>query len=1414
MDRHHRHAHQALTTTGSDNQGDLTTNHSSIDLDDLRAFSLDTQTIVSDLSGSEPALSDDEQAEQHLTSTTTHPITSSQAKKPPWLPYTLRWFSLGAILLFSSLLELAVLVVHVVSVKNSGLVEDNGSKAIVVGSKFVPTLLAVALGLLATILLDDVKRTEPFAKMASASGASAKESVTWTGGSWWTIPKPLGKGRLPLFCATLVFILASLAVSPLSSTLLVTRSVVFDTETQFHQLNLNPLAPIQPAPLATTYFRTISNILKNVSTTAWISNDYVVVPFWPDGPSRIPLSPILSDHAQIWSSNTTIFSVDLDCTPMNTRWNSPALSSPTDSTHISITLISDSGCTVDLELGEDSEFFYGGGWIWSSVSNVSGWFHNWLKYDTSHSVTVHGCSENEMFVSWTRVDSVLGGPDRSNFFMTGQACQNTYYAGHATTSMTMGQGQSTFTVNETEYQLNKVPIAASLVNTAAIDNIFFDLNWTIHLNAADFINGGRDIASAGPANLIAAQYQFSEQLIIADVSVIWKLRRIRRQFFAELLHSTFELQAVTNAINTTGSVITSSRRVVVVPGVAIALEVVLFIQIILIATIWYTTRPSRRPLGLTEDPSSIISVAKLISGSPSTVKTFAECSDGTVNNLDQSLARVHFISAEDQIDTFKTSTFEGPSNEYKAREKSTLFPRWLLALLLLLLFLTLAAIATLYRISQLRGLYDTFLVYNIGISISGHDLGAINLASLFTTLIAVVIGLWWGFYDTTLRKIQPYIALSKSPVSGYKGVAISYKSSYLLWAAYRAAKRSHWVLLLSSTGAFLAQILTIAMSSLWTREPGHLTTLIPVPKVLELRTVPELGVNMLPKLYHFATDSRGVFVQSLFADLSTSWIYGATTQLTLDGPDPPWSIDGWSFVPSTLNMTSLEDVYVQNTGNATELSASFVNITMETPAIRARIECSPYTFLDDETRWLTKWDLTDNTHWNTSANPKDLKVGYELGVVGESWDPSTLFHVGDDPNDDQWTTFFVNFRRLECCENTTDGSVGLASIGYWSANVAEEFQGDYPFISDIWPANFTVKWIHGRATESIRKVVNWPDNNDDNENSLIWLEPPRMTALNCQPIIETANSRVTVYSHNERVTSYEILETPRSYEEAWDSPWLEYTNSDIVEEGFHAVNITVSHGVLFVTGLLGAADTADFGAGPVGFTVQGPAYSMEHTQEQTFNIRQPGLNVDYMTYAMLSMVEFDHEQLLNATILEQAAQRTFSTMYQHFVNSNLSLTTGGYAYQPLGEKLPDDIGQLVSTKRRKRQTSPAKNDTNSNDVILEVSRPVELLNISTPAVWISLVILAYLIIACGTLAIVSRQYNQMLSGPTATIADTAALVAGSAKLLELAQSQSTSDIKKDRSLCARLAWFDDDEGRKRWGVELCDEHGTGDGISK
>ncbi|KAI3325397.1 hypothetical protein HD806DRAFT_490219 [Xylariaceae sp. AK1471] len=1405
-----------------ENDSAHTTSNTPINLQDLRPVS--PEEVPSEYSflaatGVPRTSSDEEASETHHILTRAAALPSSSLTKLPWLPYTLRWIPLSLILAFSLLLETAVVVVHIVSSQNSGLIDDNGSRAIVVGSKFVPTLLAVAYGLLVMVLLDDVKRTEPFARLASPLGTTAKLSLTWTADTWWSalfrsFPSPLAKAKWVLPCATTVFILGLLAVSPLSSTLFVSQDVVFNETRPFFGLDLDSSLPLQAAPLPTTYFRTIANILQNVSTSAWITDEYVVVPFWPGNLSTAPLSPILSNKTEIWAANTTIFSAHLECEPMEPRWNTPPPSGKLASTNLSLTLASPTGCTLDLELGNSSDFYTAGGEIWSGINNISSILRNeYGGFGTREfNATMYGCNENEMLISATEGDLAGYGTKTTNFSMAGQACQNIYYIGYSTATVTLGQGQSLVHINEPEYQSTRVPISARVANITAFDNVFFDSNWTVHLNAKDFSAGSLNDNihySTGPANLLAPLYGFSPERMIADTSIGNRMERIRRRFFAEVLRDAFDLMAMKDAIAIPGSVLTTSRRVIVVPPVAITLEVIMAVQAILLATVLYLTRPSRRPLGLTEDPAPVMSVARLISHDPSTVTVFAKSSNGITNNLDEPFSKFLFTLADDQIRTTSVAPpdIEGETRELvgqpaDVKKKLQSFPFWTIALFFTALALTLTAIAILYHYSKVRGLYQTFFVYSIDVSIAGQNVGQVSPASVITTLVAVVIGLWWGSFDTTLRRVQPYLALAKGPVRGYKGVAVSYRSSYLLKAAFRAMRRKHWVLFLISTGAFLAEILTIAMSSLWTKAPGALSDMMTVPRALELRRVPMLSAAQLP-VSPSSPDTRSSSIKAIFANIATSWMYGATTQLSLQGPEPPWSSDGWSFVPSDISVISSQ--HSQQNGNSTAGVDLPVNVTMETPAIRARLECSPYDFLDDRTIWLTKWDLTDKKHWNTTLNPKDLKTGYELGVNMENRPAATMLYLGQVPGpfdtyknfSGQYTTFFANSRRLQCCDNRTANSAGSASIGYWSSNQRLAFA--YPYISDTWPVNFTVKWIRGRPIQGIMRAGQWPG---DIGKSLIWVDPPQMTALNCQPIIETANSQVTVDVTNGRVLSYKVLGVPRADENAWTSPFRIYQNNvsdDDPNRYTNKANITTSHGVLFVTGLLGAADTDNFG----GTAQAQPSDALENIEEQTFNFREPGLNVDYMTYAMLSMVNYDHEKLLDVETLKRTAQRTFSTMFQHFVNNNLSLTHGGYAYQAVGEQLPNNIGQEQTSGKRRRSDT----DESSQNITLHISRPVELLYISEPAAWISMIIIVYLIVSCGILAIASRKYNRMLPGPTNSVADAAALVAGSTKLLELARHRSVGSIKNDYSTLAKLGWFKGAEGETRWGIELVDAEG-------
>ena len=53
--------------------------------------------------------------------------------------------------------------------------------------------------------------------------------------------------------------------------------------------------------------------------------------------------------------------------------------------------------------------------------------------------------------------------------------------------------------------------------------------------------------------------------------------------------------------------------------------------------------------------------------------------------------------------------------------------------------------------------------------------------------------------------------------------------------------------------------------------------------------------------------------EDLYWTQSAAWLQSATNQLTQDGAEPAWSLNGWSFVPvDTPNVVNIEDKSVRN----------------------------------------------------------------------------------------------------------------------------------------------------------------------------------------------------------------------------------------------------------------------------------------------------------------------------------------------------------------------------------------------------------------------------------------------------------------------------------------------------------------------
>lgn len=253
--------------------------------------------------------------------------------------------------------------------------------------------------------------------------------------------------------------------------------------------------------------------------------------------------------------------------------------------------------------------------------------------------------------------------------------------------------------------------------------------------------------------------------------------------------------------------------------------------------------------------------------------------------------------------------------------------------------------------------------------------------------------------------------------------------------------------------------------------------------------------------------------------------------------------------------------------------------------------------------------------------------------------------------------------------------------------------------------------------------------------------------------------------------------------------------------------------------MLTAADTLHLGgAAHVG------GYTTEDLNDNTYNIRDElnGLNMDFMSYAMYTQASRDPTALLDPETFTKLAQKTFTTFFQHFVSNNISLETGGWGYQVINASLPDTLGPVLElqngylpgTKAAKYQDILHPISHTNRTVAAQITQRVELLQMNSTAVWLSMGILGWLI---GTMAVVSvlqKRYFGSLRRNIECLGDVCVLIAGSANLLQLARDIRAGRLAPGdyKHLRTRLGWFVDVDGRLRWGIEMEESYAEGPGV--
>ena len=224
----------------------------------------------------------------------------------------------------------------------------------------------------------------------------------------------------------------------------------------------------------------------------------------------------------------------------------------------------------------------------------------------------------------------------------------------------------------------------------------------------------------------------------------------------------------------------------------------------------------------------------------------------------------------------------------------------------------------------------------------------------------------------------------------------------------------------------------------------------------------------------------------------------------------------------------------------------------------------------------------------------------------------------------------------------------------------------------------------------------------------------------------------------------------------------------------------------------------------------------ENLEDRAFNFRYPGLNVDFMSYCMLQLVDNDKDALLNSETLIEVANKAFGVFFKHFASENVTSMLGGHIYQPIGEKLPWSLGSAM-----KREILPpyqrGASSTQDNSIPTErftnatLSVPVEQLVMSPIAVFLCISILVFLFFTIIIIYTANRTQLKALPRDVDTLASTLAFVHGSEKLLDWARDLpetqpwyrlSMHPAALETRLMARLGQFVDSKGKERWGIEL------------
>jgi hypothetical protein len=582
-------------------------------------------------------------------------------EKGRWLPFTLQWYYLIVPTILSLIFGAILVYISILSRQNHGIGPDNGSSAILFGWRFVPTLIAVLYAQMTVILFEDTKRSEPFARLATApaGGVSAYGTLLQTPRAWWSVfadicfrRKRIGHTSWTLICAALINVIALLAISPLSSAFLTSEEVLMPKSVEFSRITPRANAQIPMVPSRDTYYRAMNAVMRNVTTSAWLTDTSLAFPFWPTS-EKAQFGPNLASSYAEWSAETTSLQSKHQCQDMTLKSAeiSPKRYSgvyvmqgygPLNGTEPMATFVLESvdGCRYELSVHPAADLAVGGGMTWSDASTfiptsksilpLKGrvFVSNMTSTDIYSRVNAsEQCHGRDIIIASTPFvlpppDDPSGGPwvpynatyKRSpDFRMRALLCDFEYRIATQTVKATMSGNSGTILSTSSNGPEAYQEIPSSLINIPQFQEKSTQDEWRTYFDSGTpFPRSSQgDLFRAefsGMAPLLAVLSDFNVTTIMDDTDLVRRIGTTKSRYFMEMLRSTFSNPELVDIDTVMGEATVVETRVIAVTEIGITLAALFFASSILLVVVFWSSQLYLRPLNLRSDPASTVGV--------------------------------------------------------------------------------------------------------------------------------------------------------------------------------------------------------------------------------------------------------------------------------------------------------------------------------------------------------------------------------------------------------------------------------------------------------------------------------------------------------------------------------------------------------------------------------------------------------------------------------------------------------------------------------------------------------------------------------------------------------------------------------------------------------------------------------------